>query len=1854
LLVLSLTFFQFQCSQPEKPKKIDPAFAGYISALTRGVVSNNAKIKVRLTEPVADAVPGSTADKTLFDFSPAIEGTAYWTDSQTIEFRPAVRLAPGRLYEARFFLSKIKKVPEKLKTLVFGFQVRQQALDVTFGGVESYDTYDLKWQMIKGQVISFDVADGDNIEHSVTVTQNGKSLPVFWEHSADEKIHTFRIDSVKRTENIEQVIVQWNGKLLGFEGGKEKVFEIPPLGEFKVIEANFSQQQEQQITVYFSDPIDKDVDLEGLVYVKPATKLKIVREVNALKIFPETRINGDVTLFVTTGIKNSMGYALKEEFQKSYVFKSLKPAIELIGKGSILPGSAGMRFPFRAVNLSAVDVKVIRIFEDNVAQFLQVNQFDGTQELKRVGRIIYKGEVPLKSDKAIDYGNWNNFSVDLSRLINAEPGAIYRVQLSFRRKQSLYPCDTPASNDDSYDLLEEDKEESSYDQYSYDWYYDDEYYDGEEYNYQEREDPCKSSYYRVNGRAAGMNILASNLGIIAKGGSGTTMNVAITNLITTDPLSGVKVDIYNFQNQLMGSQTTDNDGLLQIDLTKKPYLLVASKGKERGYLRLDDGSALSLSMFDIGGQQVQKGVKGLIYGERGVWRPGDSLYVTFVLEDKNHILPVNHPAVFELYTPEQQLYSRKIKTASVNGFYDFRTATTADAPTGNWLAKVKLGGSVFTKTIKIETVKPNRLKINLDFHTPFLTDVVKPKGDLEVKWLHGAIASGLRADIEMNLTRGSTNFSQYAGYVFDDPSKEFSSEDKKIFEGTLDQNGKAVISPDIQINNGAPGMLQVNLKLRAFEKGGDFSVDRFSIPYSPYRGYVGLKIPEGNGWNGALYSNEPNLIPIVTVDESGNPVDRKGVKIEIYNVYWRWWWEHSDEDGLAQYVSNPNSYLMQTATIDTKNGKAMFEMNLNGDYYGRKFIRVTDPVTGHSCGQSFYVTYKGWWSGEGGENPGGAEMLTFSTDKKSYAVGEKMKVSIPASGQGRTLVSVESGSRVLKTFWVKMNEGITGFELEATPEMAPNVYIHLTLIQPHDNIKNDLPIRLYGVQPVTVENPETHLFPVIRMPEVLEPEKKFTVKVSEQHGHKMTYTLAIVDEGLLDLTRFKTPDPWSHFYAKEALSVHTWDMYKYVLGAFTGEMAGLLALGGDESSPKNGGAKANRFKPAVMFIGPFTIEPNGTGIHSIQMPNYVGSVRTMVVSGFEGAYGSAEKTTPVKKPLMVLATMPRVIGPGEKTELPVTVFAMDNNVKDVTVEVQTNELLGIKDEKTKTLHFDRPGDQVLNFNLIAASKPGIGRIKIISKSGNQTATYDIEIDVRTANPRVTDIVSGVIEPGETWTGTYKAVGMEGTNHGIAEVSSIPPIKLRERLQYLITYPHGCIEQTTSAVFPQLFLSSLMQLDANEKRNADENIKAGINRLKTFQIYSGGMSYWPGETETASDWGTSYAGHFMLEAKNKGYALPPGFLESWIKFQKRRANSWSADQESGNWESSEIIQAYRLYTLALAKAPELGAMNRLRSKTNLSVAAKWRLAAAYYLAGKTEVASKMVDNITTDIAPYKELSYSYGSRERDKAMILETLVMLGNKQEAKTILDELGVALSSSRWYSTQTTAYSLLAIAKFVGVTGTDDNGLAYEYKSDNGTTVPYTSTAPLSQFKLSVKTDKPGNIQIHNTGKKTLFVKLQLDGIPPAGDATSAENSLGITVRYLSLDGKEIDPAILEQGTDFVAEVKISHPGIREDYKEMALTQIFPSGWEIRNMRLEEWQSADKADIPRYQDIRDDRVLSYFDINRGAKKTFRVILNASYIGEFYLPTVYCEAMYDNDINGRRAGKWVKVVTPGKQRGVAQ
>jgi hypothetical protein len=335
----------------------------------------------------------------------------------------------------------------------------------------------------------------------------------------------------------------------------------------------------------------------------------------------------------------------------------------------------------------------------------------------------------------------------------------------------------------------------------------------------------------------------------------------------------------------------------------------------------------------------------------------------------------------------------------------------------------------------------------------------------------------------------------------------------------------------------------------------------------------------------------------------------------------------------------------------------------------------------------------------------------------------------------------------------------------------------------------------------------------------------------------------------------------------------------------------------------------------------------------------------------------------------------------------------------------------------------------------------------------------------------------------------------------------------------------------------------------------------------------------------------------------------------------------------------------LYTLALAGEPEMGAMNRMRQEDGLRLQSKWRLAAAYHLAGKTRVAEDIINDLSTDVKEYRELGYTYGSGTRDMAMILETLTLMGNKTTGKKVADRIADKMGSGRWYSTQTTAYSLLALSKFVGKQS--DDPVKFSYSIDGKSSLNAITDMPITQIKLNGETK--GTVQVQNNGSSSLFVKIIRQGIPTTDDRESSQENLQMSVRYLDMQNNEIQPTNITQGTDFYAEVTVKHPGILDKYENMALKQIFPSGWEIHNVRMDEYNASYTVDKPDYQDIRDDRVYSHFDLYRNQRKVFRIKLNAAYLGTYYLPSVYCEAMYDNDIHARKAGQWVNVILPEKQ-----
>jgi uncharacterized protein YfaS (alpha-2-macroglobulin family) len=475
------------------------------------------------------------------------------------------------------------------------------------------------------------------------------------------------------------------------------------------------------------------------------------------------------------------------------------------------------------------------------------------------------------------------------------------------------------------------------------------------------------------------------------------------------------------------------------------------------------------------------------------------------------------------------------------------------------------------------------------------------------------------------------------------------------------------------------------------------------------------------------------------------------------------------------------------------------------------------------------------------------------------------------------------------------------------------------------------------------------------------------------------------------------------------------------------------------------------------------------------------------------------------------------------------------------------------------------------------------------------------------------------------------------------LSTIPPLNLETRLSYLIRYPYGCIEQTVSAAFPQLYLAGLLDLSDREKKETERNIEGAIQRLRSYQMSNGALSYWPGN-QYADDWGTSYAGHFMLEAAQKGYTIPVNFLKTWKEIQRQKAVSWSYN---ASYYNNELMQTYRLYTLALAGSPELGAMNRMLEMNNLSAPARWQLAAAYQLAGKHEVAVKLINTLPTSVKPYRELGYTYGSGLRDMAMIVDALCRMDMKTKAAPLVKEISAKLCDNFWYSTQETAFALMAIARFSGdIAGT---GLKVSVKIGTDPPEEMVSAKPLLSRKVDVRPGKKGVLQLVNKGKNMLFARLILTGIPAQGDTTSSANSLRMSVVYKTMNGAVISPAVLAQGTSFLAEVTVTNPGMRGSYQQLALSQVFPSGWEVINARTSDLaQSAATTSTFTYQDVRDDRVYTFFDLDSRLVKTFRVMLMAAYQGRFYLPTTGCEAMYDHTISARVPGRWVDVVPAAK------
>lgn len=1832
LILSTLSIILNSCKDTSNQRLPDVEFAAYIGSFTHGLIPADAPLNISLSfDPQLEEEAGEEIKTALFSFQPAVKGKTYRIDERSIRFIPDNGWPMDANISVSFFLNKLAQVPEKFHIFRFSVQTQPFSMDVSEAVLLAQSDTETHLYRLKGTIYVSQKVDESKLKEAFTLKAANKQYSVKIAKGSNPLEYQYTADSIERTDKATSLELIWNATKLGGKQRDMYSLTLHPRGVFKHLKTAVSQNPDQSIILYFTDLIDKEQAFDGLIQLQPEQQLQFNINKNSIEIFSPGTFGGDYVLRIAAALRNLQQQQLTEDIVENISFRQLLPEARFTGNSTIITSQGKNQITFQTIGLRAVDIQVVKIFNNNILQFLQWNNLDGSDDLRRVGRVVAKQQLIFPTLKTATHRHWQSWSADLKEIIGKDEGAIYRVFLTFRKSYAVAVCENENIEIPIEPAGVSDEDLSNW---GNNYYYDPSYYYPGDFNWMQRDNPCSNSYYYYE-RFPARNFISSNLGLIAKQADLQTNEYSfyVNHLETTEPMNGVRVELFDFQQQSLGSGSTNAAGMVKIKTDRiVPFIAVASQGRQKMWLKMDESSALPVSRFDVDGKAYERGMKGFLFNDRGVYRPGDTLFLGFVLRTSGDALPASYPLNLELTNARQQVVARQTAQQTQDGMVLFKVATTADAPTGLWLARVKAGNVSFEKRIRVETVMPNRLKIAFNFgNSPLLPNDKQKQVSLKANWLHGAVASGFGTSLTQTIQPADVRFDDYSSYIFSDPTMYAGDASQTIIEGKTDNQGLWQFRLDLPQHRNIRSMLRLQWQARVSEPGGGFSSSLHTMDYLPYSHYLGLQLPKPHS-RGYITTDQTHDIQIVRLNTKAEPTGNKQLRVQVYKLDWSWWWS-GDAQSRAAFVSTYNAQLVRDEFVSLRQGKGVYSWRLDYPEWGNFFIRISDPDGGHSTGQTVYMDWPDSFSRHGRKLEGGPSLLSLSTDKKSYSIGDKAIISFQSPGKGRVLVSVESGSKQLHSWWMDAKEGETAVTVPLSELHSPNIFVHLSMLQPVGQLENDMPVRAYGIVNLSAENPASRLHPEILSVAEASTGKPIEIGIKESKGRSMTYVLAVVDEGLIDLTGFKTPDPHAFFYAKEALGLSTWDMYDYVLGAYGGRIEQVFAIGGDENIPDREKARQSRFTPVVRVMGPFTLKAGEQKKHSITVDNYIGSLKAMVVAVSGRSFGSAEKQIAIKQPLMVLSTLPRLLRPMDEVNMPVTVFSTTKSKQDVEIEVIVNGEITLSGSNKQRLTLEGEVEKMAYFRIKAGKNSGKGSVLVKVNSGQNSASHSIDLVIQNPNVRAFHTETQLIEPNTEISFSPSYPGLPISHQLRLEAAILPPVNLGSRLQQLLQYPYGCTEQITAQGFAQLYLDKTISLSAQEKTQQHQSLLNAIRQINTRQNADGSIAYWPG-SPYVHEWSEVFAGHFMVLASRAGKSVPGLFVRQWTKNQRAKSAQWKA-AITGETNNNDMVQAYRLYVLALAGEPQMSAMNRLREQKSISMQASGLLAAAYALSGQKEAAKALAFGKSWNVQETEQLVQTFGSSLRDKALRIETLLLLGESTMAFPLLKEISDVLNGTDWQSTQSTAWGLYVWQNYA---------LQYGNKASASFTVTAAkeTTYQFNQSIFQLPLDgSPAKLRLRNTGNQPLYISATASGIPAIDEFIQLESGIGLSINYIGANGQSIQPGSLLQGSSFRMQVEVTN-NTHQKVEFLALNQLIPTGWEIINTRLNE--SVESAVNADYMDIRDDRVVYFFDLEAGQKRSFTSDLIAAYEGRFLLPSVRCEAMYDRRINAVKGGRFVEVV----------
>ena len=1849
----------------------------------QGEVPQWVDFSIMFSEAVIDkSRVGTEVPAEALRFTPAVQGSARWIARDRVGFFLDAPLAPSAQYTVQltpelnpsetFQLTGQKE----FKFATDPFAVQQARMEFTADDAREHATgfgtiafnYPVTIVDLKAH-LSIELDDETEIPYQIkTATATARTV----------RFETKRIKRGTADREI-KIKIEKGFKCTGGKIGLEKASVTPVILRGRgTLGVTYSDIWESDgtpyISVSFSAPVLSDA-IEPYIELAPAVAYQVTSDYRNVQIHGNFKRRTTYTLKIRRGLTARNDAVLKQDYMTRLKIPDIRPQLRFLGDGFFLARKGQLNLGLATINVKRVKLNIEKVFANNLIYVSKLERW--SRWSRNLGKPIHTEELDISSQLNEEVTT----PISLEEYLSDEHVGIFKVVA--RNAQREWDS-------------------------AHQW------------------------------------VLITDLGISAKR-TGDRLYIWVKSLATGSPVPSARVKLISDNNQTLLDGTTNWAGYAEFtDVTEKiedftPFMITVAKRDDLAFIQLNRHEIATADFNIAGSAYLQKGYEAFLYTSRGVYRPGETVRLAGIVRGPKQVTPQPLPARIEVLSPNGRIMRELRLQTNKSGACDVKIPIPGYALTGNYIAKMRIADRVVGRVqFQVEEFMPDRIKVAVtaDKSTYKLGEEL----DIEVSAINlfgpPAVGRTVEAFCELEAvpfvkkdTGPNAGATQWDSFVFGNDRSNFEKQRIGLGEAKTDTAGKAYYQFTVPETLKAPSLLNGTLTATVSEAGGRSVTASHRVVIHPYSHYVGLR----RTTTGEVKINQSLRFDYIAVNDAMAVTSGRDLKLSLYKVHWNTILRQNSA-GRYEYVSEPQTTEVETVSLTS--AETVKTVTLTPSDYGEYRVRLEDLVSTATAELGFYVS--GW-----GNTPVSMEhptRLELMLNKPAYRPGQTAKLYIKAPFPGTLLLTVER-EKVLSYRTVVMKNYTTTLSIPVRYAYRPNVYLSATLVRaiPMEGTvtdkKSPLPARAFGVIPLKIDetrrrlsiemslnqtndagdtqkipltSPERNIAPAAvavgtGLPSPYDsevtvlPNSEVTIAFrvrGRRSWQKYDICIAAVDEGILALTDFKTPNPHDYFYRQRGLKTRSFDLYSGILPEIA-DVTDNSSTGGDASTTRQAELRKRlstgsirRVKPISLWSGFVKTDGNGRGTVQFKIPQFNGTLRLMAVAFAGGDYGGTEAHLTVREPIVLTPTFPRFLAGGDKVRVPVTIFNGTDQEGEFRVELQASgdvRLLSAsevnplqtspQEDSEKESGLQTPPTNIVDklsidkrvdagteaqvfFDILVQDAIGEARFNLSAHGNTLTTQLDVKIPLRSVAPPITKTGQGVVRADEPVDFIFPSNLIPDSSEFNLTLSPFPNIRFADSLRYLIRYPHGCLEQTTSKVFPLLYFSDLARsvepMLASED-SVDHYITSGITKIESMLKSDDRFAYWPGGTYV-NPWSSIYASHFLVEARKAGYEVSDRVYDAMLEGLKTEAKfspNTENDFRSPPGEAQEIkkqisLATYAAYVLAAAGHPDRGTMHYLKNRglSGLSDYSHFQLAGAFALSGELETALSM---LPVSVSPnfnkgngQRETGGTLDSPIRAQAIMLDVLAEVNeNHPSIPMLVQNLSEAASEgNRWATTQENAFAFLALGKIL------KRQMDRNYTGILTLNSEHFADFDATETRYADKAWDGTRVQLSIKGEGSCYYYWSAFGIQRDSFIEEYERELQVRRRYFNKDGEERTGTFVH-GELLIAEVNVK--ALTANLENVVVVDMLPTGFEIENPRLESragisWLKAQDFK-PDYIDIRDDRLIFFGTFPRQRERKFYYALRAVTQGEFTLPPIVAEAMYDTTKSAVTGSMRIAVVT---------